>query len=338
MTPPYLLEVDNLVKYFPIPRERGRVVHAVNGVSLKIAGGETLGLIGESGSGKTTVGRCIVRLARATSGSIRLSGEELTSLSERAMRETRAKLQMVFQDPRDSLPPRIRVKKIIEEPLVNFSPLSKNERRSRVGELLHLVQLDPSAGDKYPQQLTGGAQQRVAIARALATDPDLIVLDEPTSELDVAVRADIVRLLQTLQSKLGTAYLFISHDLTAVKEISHRIAIMYLGEIVEESATDEMFQEQFHPYSKALLTSVLFPDPERHEEVFLLEDEIPSPVDLPSGCFLHPRCPYADDRSRTEHPPLELELGRPVRCWHAAKIRVDRKRGHSDALARTKGP
>lgn len=316
-----LLEVRDLVKHFPVRHERNRWVHAVNGVSLDVFPGETLGLIGESGSGKTTVGRCIVGLAKPTSGAIRLRGQDLHRLSGREIRSVRSRIQMVFQDPRDSLNPRMKVGQIIEEPLLFFTGASNKERAERVEAILEQVQLDRTILSERPRPLPGGVQQRVAIARALASSPDLVILDEPTSELDVSVRAEIVRLLKRLQQDLGIAYLFISHDLTAVKELSRRIAIMYLGEVVESTGVIEMFHEQLHPYSKALLASVLFPDPERPYSSAELSGEIPSPVDLPTGCFLHPRCPYALSRCVAEHPELANQFGRAVRCLRAADIR-----------------
>ena len=318
-----LLRVRELVKHFPVRREKGRIVHAVNDVSFDIQPGESLALIGESGSGKTTVGRCIIGLTAATSGSVQLAGQELTRLSPAEMRKVRSRVQMVFQDPRDSLNPRMRIGSIIEEPLANFTSLSKAERHDRVAEVLRLVQLDRAVADAYPGVLTGGEQQRVGIARALATNPELVILDEPTSELDVSVRGEIVRLLNRLQQELGLAYLFISHDMTAVKEVSDRIAIMYLGEIVEVADTAALLREQFHPYSQALLASVLFPDPDARHSLIQLQGEIPSPIDLPTGCYLHPRCPYSTAHTAEAHPELEDFQGRLVRCWRSREILDD---------------
>jgi len=318
-----VLEVRDLVKHFPVRGERGRLVHAVNGVSFDALPGETLALIGESGSGKTTVGRCILGLTRATSGSITLGGQDVTRLTGNDLRRLRARMQMVFQDPRDSLNPRMRCGQILEEPLANFTNLGRAERRARVQETLELVALAPEVADAYPGSLTGGEQQRIGIARALATRPDLVILDEPTSELDVSVRGEIVRLLRRLQAELGLTYIFISHDMTAVREVSHRIAIMYLGEIVEVAAADELFAEQYHPYSQALLASVLYPDPDIHHSAIALEGEIPSPIDLPTGCFLHPRCPYRTEQTEEHHPELTDHGGRAVRCWRVEEILAD---------------
>lgn len=326
-----LLQVRSLVKEFPVRHERGRVVHAVTQVSFDMFRGETLGLIGESGSGKTTVGRCIIGLTGATSGSIKLNGSEIVGLSARQMRNLRSRIQIVFQDPRDSLNPRMRVGEIIDEPIRFFTELSKPERKARLREVLDLVQLPADVADRYPVELSGGVQQRIGIARALAPNPELVILDEPTSELDVSVRAEIVRLLRQLQQELHIAYLFISHDLTAVREVSDRIAIMYLGEVVEIASASDIFDEQLHPYSKALLASVLFPDPSRIPGEVSLVGEIPSPVDLPSGCFLHPRCPYRDEQCLSDHPDLAMQYGRDVRCLRVEGIKHGTVRARSDS-------
>jgi oligopeptide transport system ATP-binding protein len=288
---PAILRVEQLVKHFPLAGSK-LTVQAVTGVSFEIRRGETLALVGESGSGKTTVGRCILRLTDPTSGSIHFAGQDISALSGRALRQLRPRIQMVFQDPHDSLNPRHRVSQIVEEPLSLSGQKDAATRRSRVRALLEMVQLDRFA-DRFPHQLTGGQAQRVAIARAMATNPDLMVLDEPTSALDIAVRADIINLLMRLQDELGTSYLFISHDLTAVRHIADRVAIMYLGELMEVAPAFMLFENQLHPYGKALLSSVLYPDPTATPSRFVLTGEIPSPITVPEACPLHSRCPLA---------------------------------------------
>lgn len=314
-----VLTVVDLVKHFPV-RRSSKVVHAVNGVSFIIGRGETVGLVGESGSGKTTVGRCILRLVEPTSGHISFKGQDLTALKGRQLQKLRGSIQMVFQEPFESLNPRFTSRAIVEENLKLAGMESANERRRRMIEVLDLVRLPAGVANAYPHELTAGEQQRLSIARALATRPDLVVLDEPTSALDITVRGEIIRLLQDLQQKTGVSLLFISHDLTAVKEISHRVAIMYLGEIVEVARTPEIFSRQLHPYSLALLASVLFPDPTTELGRVKVVGEIPSPVDLPLGCHLHPRCPYAVARCQTEWPPLRQVGDRQVACHRAEEI------------------
>jgi oligopeptide/dipeptide ABC transporter ATP-binding protein len=314
-----VLSVDGLVKHFPVRRST-KVVHAVNGVSFTIGRGETLGLVGESGSGKTTVGRCILRLIEPTSGHVVFNGTDLTTISKSSLRKLRGAIQMVFQEPYESLNPRFTSRAIVEENLRLAGVTSGSERRRRVSEVLELVRLPARVANTYPHELTGGEQQRLSIARALSTRPDLVVLDEPTSALDITVRGDIIRLLRDLQQQTGVALLFISHDLTAVKEISHRVAIMYLGEIVEVAETDDLFSRQLHPYSLALLASVLFPDPGIPLGRVKVAGEIPSPVDLPSGCHLHPRCPYSIEICKEQWPPLREVEGRRVACHRAEDI------------------
>ncbi len=303
MTEP-ILQVKNLVKQFAIPGSKD-VVNAVNNVTFNVNKGEVLGLVGESGSGKTTIGRCIARLEDVTSGEIVFLGKKINHLKSRELGEVRSKLQMVFQDPHDSLNPRMTIGRTLDEPLYLQGKLSKSERTVRVLELLEMVRLNSDYRDKYPHQLTGGQVQRVGIARALATNPELIVLDEPTSVLDIAVRGEILDLLKKIQEETGVSYIFISHDLTAVKYVSHRIAIMYLGEIVELTDAETIFREQLHPYSKALLSAVLFPDPNYENPSFHLEGEIPSPINLPKGCFLYSRCPIATEQCKYKGPKLE---------------------------------
>jgi len=330
-----ILTVQDLVKNFPL-RGTSDVVHAVNHVSFEIAAGETLGLVGESGSGKTTAGRCMLRLIEPTSGDICFKNQNITRMSQKEFRQHRSRIQLVFQEPYDSLNPHKAIGWIIGENLYLEGRLNTNERNRRVCELLDMVGLDQKHCDSYPHELTGGEQQRVGIARAISTEPDLVVLDEITSALDISVRAEIIRLLKRLQTELGISYLFISHDLTAVREISHRVAIMYLGEIVEVGPNPGIFERQFHPYGQGLLSSVLYPDPDAPYGKVELKGEIPSPVDLPSGCFLHPRCPFTIDGCATDHPELvkldprnsdpNLEHhGRLAACWRAEEFLKDLK-------------
>ncbi len=316
MTAASVLAVQALVKHFPVGH--GRAVKAVNGVSFQIERGEALALVGESGSGKTTVGRCVLRLIEPTSGAIAFRGDDILAMTPEQFRGRRRHLQLVFQEPYDSLNPRMPIGRILDEPLMLAGRGSPAARLSRVQDLLEMVGLGRSFVDLYPHQLSGGEQQRVGIARAIATDPDLVVLDEPTSALDVSVRAEILDLLVDLQARLGFAYLFISHDLTAVRRVCQRVAVMYLGRIVETGRTDEIFERPLHPYSRALLSSVLYPDPTREQERFLLTGEIPSPIDLPPGCPLYARCPWSRPECDLSVPPLETLLpDRHVACFRA---------------------
>lgn len=317
-----LLEIVNLVKHYPVRGSRD-VVHAVNDVSFQVFPGETLGLIGESGSGKTTVGNCILKLIPVTEGRIYYRGIDITALSQKEFIEYRPQIQMVFQEPFESLNPRMPVAQILDEPLrlAGRAPL---ERQERVLELMGMVRLDEALLRRYPHQLTGGQQQRVGIARAIATEPELVVLDEPTSELDISVRAEIIWLLKDLQERLGLSYIFISHDLTAVREISHRVAIMYLGQVVEVGTNEQIFASQLHPYAEALLCSVLYPDPSLEFAQVKLKGEIPSPVNLPSGCFLHTRCPYAIEGCSTKPQRLETYMdSRQAACWRIEEFLND---------------
>jgi oligopeptide/dipeptide ABC transporter ATP-binding protein len=311
-----VLAVQALVKHFPVGH--GRAVKAVNGVSFQIERGEALALVGESGSGKTTVGRCVLRLIEPTSGAIAFRGDDILTMTPEQFRGRRRHLQLVFQEPYDSLNPRMPIGRILDEPLMLAGRGSPAARLSRVQDLLDMVGLGRSFIDLYPHQLSGGEQQRVGIARAIATDPDLVVLDEPTSALDVSVRAEILDLLVDLQARLGFAYLFISHDLTAVRRVCQRVAVMYLGRIVETGRTDEIFERPLHPYTRALLSSVLYPDPAREQARFQLTGEIPSPIDLPPGCPLYARCPWSRPECDLSVPPLEALLpDRHVACFRA---------------------
>lgn len=313
-----LVEIAGLSKSFPI-RGSDKLIMAVQDVDLTIGEGETVGLVGESGSGKTTVGRCLLRLEEPTSGDIRFRGEPISGITKGALRKFRSRLQIVFQDPYDSVNPRWTVEQIISEPLRLHSTLNRKARRRRVAELLERVGLDAKRLDAKPRELGSGALQRLNVARAIATDPEFIVLDEPTSVLAPAAVASLIDLLRALQADLGLSYLFISHDLTTVKYLCHRVAVMYLGQIVEQGTVQQVFENPQHPYARALLASHLFPDltsrrvdgPVRE----VLAGEIPSPVDLPPGCYLAGRCPFAVDACRTNAQDLTtLPDGRQVRC------------------------
>jgi peptide/nickel transport system ATP-binding protein len=315
-----ILEVDGLTKHFPLRRGKA-TVYAVNEVSLTIRRGETLALVGESGSGKTTVGRMILGLTPPTSGHARFLGVDLARASMAELRKQRPRIQIVFQEPRDSLDPRYRIGKSIEEPLLYRGGLSERDRKTRVTDLLDLVRLRKDIVESYPHQISGGQQQRAAIARAIATEPDLVILDEPTSSLDISVRGEILALLRQLQERLHMSYLFISHDLSAVEQISHRVAIMYLGSIVETGDTASIFGRQLHPYGRALLSSVLYPDPEQTRSRLVLTGEIPSPVKKPTGCPLAGRCPIDLPICFTVPPPV-VEVGERHRtaCHRVAEI------------------
>ena len=316
-----LLEVRSLYKEFPLRGRSGEAVHAVNGVSFTVEPGETLGLVGESGSGKTTVGRLLVKLLESSGGNIIFKGTDITRLSQRAFRPLRASAQMVFQDPADSLNPRLTVMDTIRGPLVSLAKMDSRDQQARVREMLALVELEERNLPMYPHQLSAGQQQRVGIARALATRPDLVVLDEPISNLDPMVRIGVLETLRVIQEQTGVAYVFISHDLSTIEKVSHRVAIMYLGEIVEMGTAQRIFAHQMHPYSRALLSSVLYPDPNVVVPRFPLIGEIPSPINLPIGCYLASRCPLADDHCRAVHPELrQFEGGRRSACHHAENV------------------
>ncbi|MGD9536352.1 MAG: oligopeptide/dipeptide ABC transporter ATP-binding protein [Alphaproteobacteria bacterium] len=300
-----LLRVENLTRRFRL--EKNVHLVAVNNVSFSLARGETLGLVGESGSGKTTVGRCVLRLIEPSEGRVILDGTDVIGLKPEAVRRLRARMQLVFQDPFGSLNPRLSVLATVEEPLALHDVTDRAERRRRAAEMLGRVNLGPRFHGYYPADLTASEQQRVGIARALVTKPDLVVLDEPTSQLDPTARAEIIRLLQSVQQEMGTAYIFISHDLTSVAKISHRIAIMYLGHIVEMAPTDEIMAEQRHPYSRALLSAVLFPDPKRKPDPYVIEGEIPTAINPKAECPLYGRCPIREPACADAVPPL-LEI------------------------------
>jgi peptide/nickel transport system ATP-binding protein len=311
-----LLTIEGLTKVFELRRPRARL-WAVRNVSLDVGAGETLALVGETGSGKTTLGRCVLRLEQVTEGKISLRGTDITNLNRKGFQPFRRYVQAVFQDPSDSLNPLKKVRHILEEPLMHLTDLSRVDQERRIAETLDLVGLGSPILDRYPRQLTGANQQRVAVARALVTRPALIVLDEPTSRLDVSVRALLLSLLARLQKELGIAYLFISHDLTAVRTISQRIAVMYLGEVVEVGETGAVFGHPVHPYSQALLSAVLYPDPAQPPGGVELVGEIPSPINLPKACSLAPRCPFAKDICSTVKPPLIQVGDRKAACHFA---------------------
>jgi oligopeptide/dipeptide ABC transporter ATP-binding protein len=313
-----LIEVLNLHKKFPITGSSS-FVQAINDVSFSIGKGETLGLVGESGSGKTTVGGCILGLIDDYEGSVRFSGQQL--LRDRASRILRGEIQMVFQEPGESLDPRFRIGLSIEEPLLALG-VEANERRSRMLDAAELVGLPKELLELYPAELSAGQQQRVGIARAMITHPKLIVLDEPTSALDPNARADIIELLMQIQKDIGTSYLFISHDLSTVRFISNRVAIMYLGMIVEQGDTASVFAQPRHPYSIGLLSAVLLPHPKfKFDTSVSLAGEIPSPINLPKGCFLESRCPFSVERCRTEMPPpSDLDGGHIVHCFRHQEL------------------
>ena len=314
-----VLEVDGLVKHFPVLRGvlRRAVAHvkAVDGVSFSIQPGETLCLVGESGCGKSTVARLILRLVEPTSGSITIGGTDVTKLSESEMRPHRRRVQMVFQDPYASLNPRMASGDIVAEPLENYSSLSGAERRERVTRLFERVGLRADALNRYPFEFSGGQRQRLGIARALALQPELIVADEPVSALDVSVQAQVLNLLMDLQEEFGLAYLFVSHDLGVVEHIGHRIAVMYLGKVVELADKQTLFREPQHPYSQALIAAAPIPNPRARRERLVIEGDVPSPVNPPSGCRFHTRCPFATDRCRSEEPQLrQIAQGHLVAC------------------------
>lgn len=304
-----LIKVDNLTKHFPITRgivfqRQIGAVQAVDNVSFDIREGETLGLVGESGCGKSTTGRTILQLHRATDGKVFYDGVDLTDTSDDKMRKYRRDLQIIFQDPYASLNPRMTVGSIIAEPLEVHGIGTKKERRERVKELLALVGLNPYFINRYPHEFSGGQRQRIGVARALALNPKFIVCDEPIAALDVSIQAQVVNLLEELQEQFGLTYLFIAHDLSMVRHIADRTAVMYLGKIVELADRDELYGKPLHPYSQALLSAVPIPDPakERERKRIILEGDVPSPANPPSGCRFHPRCPIAEEVCSQEEP------------------------------------
>jgi peptide/nickel transport system ATP-binding protein len=309
-----LVNVSDLFKYFPVEGSDD-VVRAVDGVSFKIMRGETLGLVGESGCGKSTVGRCLLRLIEPTSGEVTFEGRDVLSLGRNELRQLRREMQIVFQDPYASLNPRMKVGDIVGEPLVIHKIGTKSERRDRVAELLRRVGLDPDYRTRYPHEFSGGQRQRIGVARTLALNPKLIVADEPVSALDVSVQAQVVNLLQELQEEFGLTYLFISHGLAVVEHISTRVAVMYLGRIVEIASAAELYARPLHPYTQALLSAIPIPDPTRKRERIMLQGDVPTPINPPSGCRFRTRCPIAIEECARIDPELrEVAPGHTVAC------------------------
>ena len=327
-----VLEVNSLVKYFDV-LERGIFrkkivgqVHAVDNVTFHIFAGETLGLVGESGCGKTTAGKVILMLEEPTSGSIQFEGKDVVATFEHGpqdeMKQLRRNMQMVFQNPYNSLDPRMTVYDIISEAFVIHRHIPKNQWTDRVYELLRMVNLEEYHAERYPHEFSGGQRQRIAIARALAVDPKFVILDEPVSSLDVSIRAQILNLLIDLQRKQRLSYLYISHDLSSVRQISQRVAVMYLGEVVELANANELFDRPLHPYTQALISAVPVPDPDQKTTRIILPGEVPSPINPPKGCRFHPRCPHATDICKDVAPTFEDRLvqGHWVACHHADKF------------------
>jgi oligopeptide transport system ATP-binding protein len=323
-----LLEVRHLVKHFPIKeglvidREVAQV-RAVDDVSITVGRGETLGLVGESGCGKSTLCRTVMQLLRPTSGSVRFEGREIAGLSRRELRPVRREMQMIFQDPYASLNPRKRVGQIVGDPLRLHGMATGRELKMQVQELLERVGLSSEHYNRYPHEFSGGQRQRIGIARALALRPKLIVADEPVSALDVSIQAQIINLLDDLQDEFGLTYIFVAHDLGVVRHVSDRIAVMYLGKVVETAPADQLYSAPVHPYTQALLSAVPIPDPKenRMREQLVLEGDVPSPIDPPSACRFHTRCPFATDICSTEEPPLAAYgRGRVAACHHPLNV------------------
>jgi oligopeptide/dipeptide ABC transporter ATP-binding protein len=322
-TPPEaVLTVENLKKYFPVQKGVLRrtigTVFAVDGVSFTIAKGETLGLVGESGCGKSTVGRAVLRLIEPTAGSIKLAGKDITRLPRRELRPFRKEMQIIFQDPFSSLDPRMSAGDIVAEPLRVHGAGARKERRERVAELFQRVGLRPAQMANYPHQFSGGQRQRIGIARALALSPKLIIADEPVSSLDVSIQAQVLNLMLELQHELGLSYLFISHNLAVIEHVSDRVAVMYLGRLVEYADKEALFGQPLHPYTELLLAAVPVPDPAIKRTRRVMEGDVPSAINPPAGCHFHPRCPYALERCRMESPQLR-EVA--PRHWVACHLR-----------------
>jgi oligopeptide/dipeptide ABC transporter ATP-binding protein len=302
------VRADNVYKHVPLKGGRGAAVRAVDGVSLSVRRGETLGLVGETGCGKSTLARCLTRLYDLTDGTVEFDGRDISTLSRRQLAPVRRDVQMIFQDPYGSLNPRRRVGSIIGDPFAIHDIADGQDRRRRVQELMELVGLNPEHYNRYPAEFSGGQRQRIGVARALALRPKLIVCDEPVSALDVSIQAQVINLLDDLQDELGLTYVFISHDLSVVRHVSDRVAVMYLGRIVEQAPTRQLYEHPRHPYTAALLSAVSVADPDladRRERI-LLTGDVPSPIAPPAGCRFHPRCPKAQDRCSVDDPALEV--------------------------------
>ncbi|MBG9387435.1 ABC transporter ATP-binding protein [Caenimonas aquaedulcis] len=336
-----LLRADNLVKHFPVQKrmfgKATEVVHAVDGVSFELNAGETMALVGESGCGKSTVGRLVLRLLEPTSGKVWFAGEDLTALPPQEMRAKRRELQMIFQDPYSSLNPRMTVEQTLVEPL-RLHGLSPGKHHERAAELMDLVGLAPQYLQRFPHEFSGGQRQRIGIARALAVQPRLVVCDEPVSALDVSIQAQIVNLLQDLQRRLGLAYVFIAHDLAVVKHIASHVAVMYLGHIVEYADKRSLFASPRHPYTQALLSAIPLPEPDAKRERVLLQGDVPNPIHPPSGCRFRTRCPYVRERCAQEVPVLRSEGSHSVAChfWEeiAPPARANEARAVNERLVR----
>jgi len=323
--PRTLIATEGIAKYFPIRSgflgSTSRFVRAVDGVSLRVRRGETMGLVGESGCGKSTLGRLMLRLLDPTFGRVIVEGRDITRMSQRELRPLRRRMQIIFQDPYSSLNPRMTVREIVGEAIrIHKLAKTRQDEEVRVVELLEKVGLRGDALNRYPHEFSGGQRQRIGIARALAVEPQFIVCDEPTASLDVSIQAQIVNLLLELQETMGLSYLFVSHDLAVVQHVSHRVSVMYLGRIVEQAAAEDLYARPRHPYTYALLAAAPRPDPERPRVRRLLEGDVPSPIDPPSGCAFHPRCPRAiRGRCDRESPPMSEIIegdGHPVACWN----------------------
>ena len=315
-----ILEVNNLKKHFPITggifKKQVNSVKAVDGLNFNVEQGETLGLVGESGCGKSTTGKVLLRLLDATEGEVKFEGRDIHKLDKKELRSLRKEMQMIFQDPYASLNPRMTVAEIIGEPLDIHNLAKGKEKEERVRELLDMVGLSSKFAKRYPHEFSGGQRQRIGIARALAVYPQVIVCDEPVSALDVSIQAQVINLMEDLQDELGLTYIFIAHDLSVVRHISDRVAVMYLGKIVELASKDDLYDSPKHPYTKALLSAIPVPDPQREREKIILEGDVPSPIDPPSGCTFHTRCPYAQDICRQEEPSFEAKQENHLAACH----------------------
>jgi len=325
--PPTLIATERISKYYPVERKlfsrSDRFVRAVDGVSLRVRRGETTGLVGESGCGKSTLGRLMLRLVEPTFGRVIYDGRDISRLSQRELRPLRRRMQIIFQDPYSSLNPRMTVREIVGEAIRIHHLATRADEASRIAQLLERVGLRADAMERYPHEFSGGQRQRIGIARALAVEPEFIVCDEPTSSLDVSIQAQMINLLVELQETMGIAYLFVSHDLTVVEHVSHRVAVMYLGKIVEQASAADLYEQPRHPYTRALLAAAPVPDPERNRVRLVLAGDAPSPLSPPTGCAFHPRCERAlAGMCDRETPPLEETAqgsGHRVACWNPHK-------------------